>query len=192
MDKRAENLIKAWQERNISGFYCATKEGALEQILKIIPESCSVGFSGSVTLEQLGVIKALEVRGNKVFNHNIPGITQAENLVLRRRGVQEADYYLASANAISQNGELVFLSAWGNRTAGISYAKNTIVVSGINKITPDLESAIKRAREFATPLNYKRLDWPQDKRMRCQFLIIEAEVAPDRLKVILVGQELGF
>jgi len=106
-------------------------------------------------------------------------------------------------------GELVFFSGYGNRTAGISYAKNVVVVCGINKITPNLEEALKRAREYATPLNCQRLNWnsacladgicrreiclfPEYKRMCCQVLIIEAEVTPERMRVILVGENLGF
>jgi len=116
---------------------------------------------------------------------------------------------LTSVNAISASGELVFFSAYGNRTAGISYAKNVIVVTGVNKITDSLEQAVKRAREYVTPLNCKRLNWesacfkdgvcrqeecfsPEYKRMCCQVLILEAEVTSDRLKVILVGEELDF
>jgi hypothetical protein len=208
MDKRIENLIKNWQKRNIGGFYYDNKEQAADKILEIIPESGSVGISGSVTLDQLGIVKRLESRGNKVFSQYKTGISRDESLELRRLGTQ-ADYYLASANAISEKGELVFFSGYGNRTAGISYAKNVIIISGINKLTANLEEAIKRAREYATPLNCKRLNWntpcfkdgicrkeiclfPEYKRMCCQVLIIEAEIAPDRLKVILVGENLGF
>jgi hypothetical protein len=83
------------------------------------------------------------------------------------------------------------------------------VACGINKITSNLEEAIKRAREYVAPLNCKRLNWnapcladgicreeiclyPNYKRMCCQILIIEAEVVPDRFKVVLVGESLGF
>ena len=208
MDKRINNLIKNWQKRNIAGFYCQDKESVLNKILEAIPVPSSVGFSGSVTLEQLGVIKRLIARGNTVFNPYKEGISRGESLELRRQGAV-ADYYLASPNAISEKGELVFFSAYGNRTSGISYAKNVVVVAGINKITPNLEEALKRSREYATPLNCKRLKWespcfadgicrqeicfsPEYKRMCCQILIIEAEVTPDRLKVILAGEDLGF
>jgi L-lactate utilization protein LutB len=208
MDEKIDNLIKAWQKRNIQGIYCDNKESAANKILEIIPESVSVGISGSLTLDQLGIVKRLEARGNKVFNQYKPGITRDENLELRKQGTQ-ADYYLASANAISEKGELVFFSAYGNRIAGVSFAKNLIVVCGINKITPSLEEAITRAREYATPLNSKRLNWnspcfkdgicrkeiclfPEYKRMCCSILIIEAEVTSGRFKVILVGEALGF
>ena len=208
MDKRAENLIKNWQKRNILGLYTQNKEEAANKILEIIPVSDTIGFSGSVTLEQLGIVKRLEARGNKAFNPYKASMHREESLELRRQGVS-ADYYLASPNAISEKGELVFFSAYGNRSAGISYARNVILVAGINKITPNIQEALKRAREYATPLNCKRLDWntpcfkdgicrqeiclfPEYKRMCCQILIIEAEVTPDRLKVILLGENLGF
>ena len=208
MDKRVDMLIENWQKRNIRGIYCKNKEEAIDKILEIIPASSSAGISGSVTLDQLGIVRHLESRGNKVFNQYKTGISRDESLELRRKGTL-ADYYLTSANAVSEKGELVFFSGYGNRIAGISYAKNVIVVSGINKITLNLDEAIKRSREYATPLNCKRLNWntpclkdgicrkeiclfPEYKRMCCQILIIEAEVTPDRLKVILIGENLGF
>lgn len=208
MDERIGNLIRNWQRRNIQGIYCENKEKIKDMILEFIPESATVGISGSTTLEQLGIVKCLEVRGNKVFNQYKAGISREESLEIRRQGAF-ADYYLASANAISEKGELVFFSAYGNRITGVSSAKNLIVVCGINKITPNLEEAIKRAREYATPLNCKRLNWntpclkngicrkeiclfPEYKRMCCQILIIEAEISSDRLKVILVGENLGL
>ena len=201
-------LIKAWQKRNIAGYFCDGKEQARTKMLGLIPESATIGISGSVTLDQLEIVRLLEERGNKVFSPYKPNISREDNLEIRKKGTL-ADYYLASANAISQKGELVFFSGYGNRTAGISYAKNVIIVCGINKIAPTLEEAITRARVYATPLNCKRLRWnsacledgvckeesclfPEYKRMCCQVLIIEAEVTPDRLKVILVGEELGF
>lgn len=208
MEQRIENLLKIWQKRNISGFYCENKVEAADKILELIPLSDSAGISGSLTLEQLDIVKRLEARGNAVFSPYKPRISREENLEIRKKGSQ-ADFYLASPNALSEKGELVFFSAYGNRTAGIAYAKNVIAVAGINKLTANLEDALKRAREYATPLNCKRLNWnspcfkdgicrkeiclfPEYKRMCCQVLIIEAEVRPDRLRVILVNENLGF
>jgi len=208
MEQKITCLIKNWDKKNIRGVYCKNKKEADDKMLEIISKTSSIGISGSLTLGQLDIIKQLEERGNKVFNQNQSGITRGESLELRKQGVQ-ADYYLTSANAVSLQGELVFFSAYGNRTAGISYAKKVIVVCGINKIAPNLEEALKRSREYATPLNCKRLEWntpcfkdgicreeiclfPEYKRMCCQILIVEAEVIPDRLTVILVGENLGF
>ncbi len=202
------SLLDCWKKKNIKGYSSPDKKSALGKVLEIIPPGASVGFSGSVTLEQLEVIRALEARGNVVFNHNKPGISREESLKIRRDAVS-ADYYLASANAVSLTGELVFLSAYGNRTSGISYAKNAIIICGVNKVTANLGEALKRAREYATPLNCKRLNWntpclkdgvchneicifPDYKRMCCQALIIEAEIIDGRFNVIMVEDNLGY
>ena len=209
MEERIKSLIKNWPKRNISAVYCENKRGALDKALEIIPSNASIGISGSVTLDQLGLVKSLEARGNKVFNPYKTGISRDESLELRRQGAQSADYYLTSANAVSEKGELVFFSGYGNRTAGISYSRNVLVICGINKLTSNLDAAIRRAREYATPLNCRRLNWdtpcfkdgickeniclfPEYKRMCCQVLIIEAESIKDRVRVILVGENLGY
>lgn len=208
MDQKVTAFLNSLNKRNISGFFCQDKNEANLKILSLMPESSSVGISGSRTLDQLAVVEALEKRGNKVFNPYRPGLSREESLELRRLGTQ-ADYYLASANAVSESGEMVFFSGYGNRIAGISNAKNVLIVCGVNKITTSLDAALKRAREYATPLNCKRLNWPsacltdgncrqevcfspEYKRMCAQILVIESEVVPGRLKVILVGEELGF
>ena len=210
MEKKVEALLKNLPKRNIPYLYCVSKDEAARKILEMVPAGASIGFSGSQTLEQLGVLKLLEARGNKLFNPYQAGLSREESLKLRRQGAQEADYYLASANAVAQSGELVFFSGFGNRTAGIAYAKNVIIVCGVNKIAPDLAEALKRAREYAAPLNSKRLaNWktacladgicrssicfyPQYQRMCGQVLVIEAEVTAGRLKLVIVGESLGY
>lgn len=208
MEQRVVNLISNLKRRNISGFYAQTRDEVQGIIETIIPEESSIGLSGSKTLDELEIAANLEGRGNKVFNQYKPGISREKSLEERNLGAQ-ADYYLTSANAISEKGELVFFSAYGQRTSGIANAKNVIVVCGLNKITANLGAALKRSREYATPMNCKRLNWnaacltggicreeicfaPDYKRMCCQILIIEAEIDPDRLKVVLVGENLGF
>jgi len=209
MDDRIRLLIDRFRERNISAIYCEDKIAALAKLLEIIPENSSVGMSGSVTLKELGLINALQVRGNTVFNQNKDGLSKEQSLEIRQKGLG-ADYYLASPNAVSLSGELIFFSAWGNRIAGVANAKNLIIVFGINKICPDLAQALKRAREYATPLNCERLKWssychnndflcrqdlclfPKYKRMCCQTLVIEAEAVMGRLQAVIVGENLGF
>jgi len=208
MDEKSALLIKSWQKRNIAGLYCENKDFAAKQLLELIPADASVGFSGSKTLGELDIIRSLESRGTKVFNQNKPGLSPQENLKLRKQGVQ-ADFYLASPNAIAESGELVFFSAYGNRTAGIAFADRVIFVAGINKIAKNLQEAMQRARDYVTPLNCKRLNWntpcvkdgicretlcvfPEYQRMCCQVLIIEAEKTAGRIQVVLVGESLGF
>ncbi|MCM8797666.1 MAG: lactate utilization protein [Candidatus Omnitrophica bacterium] len=208
MVERINALLKNWQKRNISGFYFPDKEKAIEKILELIPSGASIGISGSQTIAELDIVDRLSSRGNCVFDQYKKGLTLQESRQMRQAGIG-ADFYLTSANAISENGELVFFSAFGQRIAGIANARNVIVICGINKLAANLQDAVKRAREYVTPLNCRRLEWntpcvkdgicrnsiclfPEYKRMCCQVLIIEAETAPDRLKVFLIGQPLGF
>jgi len=207
MDNRLRQLISRWQKRNISGFVCPDKKSARELLLELIPQSASIGVSGSQTLQQLEAIEALQSRGNRVFDQARAKYKE-ESLRIRRQGAQ-ADYYLASPNAIAETGELIFFSAYGNRIAGVTYADKAVVIAGVNKLVPTLTEALKRARELATPLNCKRLQWntpcfadgkcrqevclyPDYKRMCCQLLIVEAEALESRMSVILVEEELGF
>jgi len=208
MDKKIAGIINSLKKRNIEGIYCQDKAVVLSELLKIIPQDSSIGISGSQTLDEIGIIPQLAKRGNKVFNQYEQGLTRQQSLDIRNQGAI-ADIFLSSANAITANGEMVFFSAYGHRIAGIANAKNVIIVCGINKIVADVSKGIERARNYVTPLNCKRLGFnsaclkdgichneiclfPEYKRMCCQILIIEAEVAPGRFKVILVGESLGF
>lgn len=208
MNDDIKTLSATWSKRNITNVYTPTKEEALRKVLELVPGDATIGFSGSMTLHEVGVIEALKKRGNVVYDPYAAGLSKEESLAVRSKGVT-ADVYLASPNAISAHGELVFLSAFGNRTAGIAHAKNVILVAGTNKIVRNVDEALKRAREYVAPLNCKRLNWqapcyadgicreaiclfPEYKRMCCQALIIEAEITPERLQLILVGEKLGF
>ncbi len=208
MNAQIQQLLDNWKKRNIEGIYCPDVNRAHTTILERIPETSSIGFCGSQTLEQLEIIEMLQSRGNNVMNQYNPDLSRDESMRVRKLGTQ-ADYYLCSANAIALSGELVFFSAYGHRTAGIAAAEHVIVVCGINKITESRAAALKRAREYATPINVKRLRWdtpcfkdgkchneiclfPDYNRMCCQVLVIEGEVDPERMTVVLVGEELGF
>ncbi|MBM3244458.1 MAG: hypothetical protein FJZ15_01525 [Candidatus Omnitrophica bacterium] len=191
MKKEIADLISVWERKNIKGIYCADKKEALQKLLELMPVTASVGISGSVTLNELGIVKLLEERGNKVFNQNKAGLAKEEGLELRKLGAS-ADCYLVSANAVSLEGELIFLSAWGHRIAGIANAKNVIVIAGTNKLVKDRSEGLKRAKDYAMPLNYKRLNWDPARVMCCQELIIDAEASAGRLTVVLVEEKLGF
>lgn len=208
MEQRVASLIANLKHRNIEGIYLDSKEEAREKIKQLILKSASVGISGSKTLDELGIVASLEASDYEVFNQYKPGISREQSLQMRNLG-SRADYFLTSCNAISEEGELVFFSGYGHRTSGIANADNVIVACGLNKIVPNLEQALKRSREHASVLNCKRLDWksaclegglcrkdiclaPDYKRMCCQVLVIESEINPARLKVIIVGETLGF
>jgi hypothetical protein len=206
MDERV--LRDAFARRNIVLHVCDSRASACAYIGGLIPADATVGFSGSQTLQQLGIVQELIQRGICVYDQNKQGLSREENLRVRRMGAQ-ADYFLASPNAVALTGELVFFSAYGNRTAGVAYAPRVILVAGSNKIVPDYAAALTRGREYATPRNCARLQWdtpcakqgvcrqevcyfPEYKRMCGQVLVIEGEVVAQRVQLVLINEPLGY
>lgn len=174
----------------------------------MIPKGVTVGMAGSVTLRQIGLIDELMKGDWKVYNPYLPELSREESLRLRREGVW-ADYFLSGTNALTLKGELINISAIGNKIAGLSYSKRVIIVAGINKIVKDVKKGIDRTRNLVAPMNAKRLDFntpcketgfcdyelcrpPEYHRICNQLLVIEGEREKGRITVILVGKELGF
>ncbi len=132
----------------------ATKEEAAAYLDSAI-DAATVGFGGSVTLEEMGLYEPLS-RHNDVRWHWRIGEGQTEEE--RRRAACAAEVYLSSVNAIAESGEIVNIDATGNRVAATLYGPRKVYfVVGNNKITPDVESALARARRIAAPTNARRL-----------------------------------
>ncbi|MDD7416309.1 MAG: lactate utilization protein [Treponemataceae bacterium] len=200
----AQSIIKNLKKRNMQGFYCKTKEDALKKVLELIPEQSSIGYGGSVTLEQTGILNALKNGNYNVIereNYNTPELQRELS-----GKIAMSDFFLMSTNAMSMDGELVNIDGRGNRVCYLIYGpQNVIVVAGWNKIETDLEGAIKRARNVAAPPNCIRLNknTPCIKNGHCndcfspdcicsQFVVTRRSSVPDRIKVILVGENLGY
>lgn len=109
----------------------------------------TIGFGGSVTLQDLELYERLSTH-NRVFWH---WKRQEE-----RRAAFSAPVFLTSANALSENGELVNIDAGGNRVAATCFGPERLIfVIGLNKLAPNLEGAVQRARNVAAPQNCARL-----------------------------------
>jgi hypothetical protein len=123
----------------------------------------------------------------------------------RRKGLT-ADIMISSANAITLNGALVNLDGMGNRIAAMAFGpRKVILVIGMNKVAPDLETAMKRVKHHAAPLNSIRLGLPNPctetglcadcrtpSRICNMWSIIEGQAVKDRIHVKLVGESLGY
>ena len=200
----ADTLIEKFNMRGIEGYYCATKEDALKTALRFLTPGCSVSWGGSVTLSEIGLFDALK-QSDCVLYDRMTAKTEAERKEMYAKTVT-SDYYFMSSNAITLSGELVNIDGNGNRVAClITGPENVIVIAGMNKITTDVKSAIDRVRNMAAPPNGVRLhtDTPCAKYGRCadcltddciccEIVITRKSRKPNRIKVILVGEELGF
>ena len=200
----ANTMIKNMAKKNLEGYYCATSAEAVEKALSLMPEGASVTWGGSMTLTECGLMDALKTANYEIIDRDTAK-TPEESRVMYSKQVL-ADYFLMSTNAITIDGELVNIDGRSNRVSCLCWGpQNVIIIAGMNKVVPDVESAIKRVRNMAAPANCVRLNknTPCAQTGKCgdcysqesicsQVLITRRSSAPNRIKVILVGEELGY
>lgn len=200
----AQKLIKELKARNIEAFYAQSKEEAKSIALSLIPEGSSVGWGGSMTIDEIGLKDAI-LQGNyaEINRDAAPSPEAREKLM---RDIFSCDYFLTSCNAISEDGVIVNIDGIGNRVAAIAFGPaHVIIIAGINKAAHSAADALSRARNEAAPINAQRFDinTPCKKTgacfdckspdtICCQILVTRHSRQPDRIKLILVGEDLGF
>lgn len=199
-------MVKNLEKKGYKALYVATADEAKYSVMELIPEGASVGIPGSVTIRELGLLEELEKRGNQVVHHWDPSLAGEERLK-RLRDELLCDVFLASANAITIDGTIVNIDGNGNRVAGMAWAMGKIIyVIGMNKVCPgDVDAAIARVKNFATPPNAMRLniktpcaslgycvDCDSPERVCRAMLVLERAPSGRECHVILVGETLGF
>ena len=200
-----EQVVKALKSRHFEACYCATKAEALEKALSYIPEGSSVGWGGSVSVEEIGLKEAVRSPKYKAIDRDV--VTDPAEKTRLMKQCLLADVFLMGTNALSQDGELVNIDGTGNRVAALCYGPDSvIVIAGINKLAPTLDTAIARARSWASPINAARfagIETPcaktglcgncRSKDCICNQIVITRNSRPaGRIKVIVVGEELGY
>jgi hypothetical protein len=202
--KLAQKMIKNLKQRHYDAYYCHTSQEAVDKALELIPEDSSISWGGSASIRDMGLTKVLKEGRYKVYDRD--DVTSAEDKRRIYLKAFDCDYYLASANAISEDGEIVNIDGNGNRVAAITWGpKHVIYVIGMNKVCQDIDAAIKRARSTAAPINTSRLntDTPclidgtchdcKSADCICTYISIQRISRPEKRHiVILVGEELGY
>lgn len=200
-------VAKNLNNRGFEACYVATKEEALAQALAWIPEGAVIAWGGSVTMQQIGMMDEVKSGKYNVIDRD-KAANPAEKVELMRQALL-SDVYLTSSNAISQDGQLVNVDGNGNRTAAINYGpKTVIVVAGMNKVVPTVEDAVTRARTIAAPINMQKFANENTSTVCaktgmcgncnspdciCNEILITRRCKPaGRIKVVLVGEKLGF
>lgn len=196
----AKTVIKGLESRNMTGYYAADKEEALKQALELIPEGSKIAMGGCMSAKEIGLVDALQ-KGNYDYIDR-DKLEPREGLL----AAYDADFFLSSVNAMTNDGVLVNIDGNSNRVSCIAQGpKKVLFIVGINKVCADIDSAMKRARNVAAPINAQRFDLnipcreagkcfnckAQDT-ICCQFLITRFSKHADRIHVILVNDELGF
>lgn len=203
-ENQANSIIAKLQARKMEGYYCPDKEAARSKVLELIGEERKlVTYGGSMSLEEVGIYDAVEAAGHDLLRRE-RYVTPEEKAACYAKQVT-ADVFLMSTNAITLNGELINIDGAGNRVACLAFGpKEVIILTGMNKVVANVEEGIDRVRNFAAPPNTVRLncDTPCAKTGQCgdclkdticcQTVITRASRIPGRIKVILVGEELGY
>ncbi len=201
---KASSIIKNFEKRKINGFYCSTKEEALEKALSLIEKNTTVSWGGSSTISEIGLLDAVKKGDYKVIDRDTASNSDERWDLMRKSFF--ADSYITSSNALTLDGELVNIDGNGNRVAAMSFGpKKVIIIVGMNKVVRDLDCAVKRVQNQAAPPNVKRLnlntscsktgycmDCYTDDCVCGQILITRYNRVADRINVIIVGEELGF
>jgi len=215
MTEQIEKVMKALRKNNIEPFYVDDKQQVCAVVEKLLKEGDSVSCGGSLSLAQSGVSKMLS-SGKYVFLDRSKATSNEEmqNIYRQTFGV---DAYFCSSNAITENGELYNVDGNSNRVAAILFGpKIVIMVVGVNKIVANIDEAQLRVKTIAAPLNAKRLNCKtyccekghcvaldtenpeipsgcaSDARICCNYVISARQRIKNRIKVILVGESLGF
>ena len=200
-DLLAQKIIKGLASRNMTGYYAGSKEEALKTALSLIPEGSSVTMGGAMSAHEIGLVDAL-----KNGNYNFIDRDKAEDKRAAMLAAYDADVFISSANAMTDDGILVNIDGNANRVSAICQGpKKVVFIVGMNKVCDDLDGAMKRARSVAAPINAQRfgLNTPCSKTGRCmdckspdticcQFLITRFSRHAGRIHVILVNDMLGF
>lgn len=200
----AHRVIKMLQARHHEAYYAADKDAALRLALSLIPEGSVIGWGGGRSIQEIGLKDAVRV-GNFYVIDRDKAKTAEERKTVEHQALS-ADVFLMGTNAITEDGQLVNMDGNGNRVAALCYGpESVIVIAGINKLAPDLETAISRVRHTAAPINAQRFpgkapcrqfgacgDCHNDDCICSQLVITRNSMVTGRIKVILVGEALGF
>lgn len=205
-----ENLRK----NNMEACYLPSAAEVPAQVERWLHEGDTVAVGGSVTLQETGILERLRSGPYRFLDRYAPGLSAEQ---VRRIFIEsfDADAYLCSANAVTLGGELYNVDGNSNRIAALCYGpRSVIVVAGFNKLVPDIGAAVRRVKTVAAPANSKRLNcqtpcaatgvcsgWQRedmtdgcrgDARICCNYLVSARQREQGRIKVLLVGEALGY
>lgn len=204
----AQVVIKNLEKRNFEGYYCPDRKNAFNKVISLLSKDETISWGGSITLEQLKIQQYLKENNYKVIDRD-EGKTPEERQELLLKSTI-ADTFLMSANAISEDGEIVNIDGLGNRVSALCFGpKKVIIVAGMNKVVKSLDDAMSRAKNISATYNAQRINSIHEIQTPCiktgtclncksetsicvQTVITRLSRPKGRIKVILVNENLGY
>ena len=204
-DKAGPKVVEKLNRRHFDAYYCSTREEAIEKVLELIPETDSVSWGGTMTVDELGIKDMLRERGNTLIDRDTAA-NMEERMDIMRQGLT-CDTFLMSSNAITEDGELFNIDGNGNRVAALCFGpKSVVVVAGMNKVVADMETAYSFVRHNTAPAVVQR--FPAAKTpcnltgecgncigtdSCCAYMVATRVSRPaGKIKVVLIGEDLGL
>jgi len=203
-ENAAKTIIANMEKRQMEAYYCEDCKAAVQKVLELVPEGASVSWGGTMTLTESGVMDALRAGSYVLIDRDLAKTPEEKKENFAKTVC--SDYFFMSTNAVTLGGELVNIDGNGNRVACLCCGpENVIVLAGMNKVTATVEDAYDRVRNTAAPINAVRLnrDTPCAANGKCfdcqspdcicsQIVVTRRSHKPRRIKVILIGEELGY
>ncbi len=197
----AQKVIKGLESRNMTGYYAADKAEALKKALELIPDGATVAMGGAMSAHEIGLVDAIKGGNYSFIDRDAVADKRAAMM-----DSYDADVFLASTNAMTEDGVLVNIDGNSNRVSMIAQGpKKVVFIVGMNKVCKDVDSAMKRARNVAAPINAQRfglktpcsetgscMNCKSPDTICCQILITRYSRHKGRIHVILVNDDLGF
>ena len=205
MDERINKTMENLRLNRMKPYFAENREELYDIIRGLIREDKLITAGGSMTLKDSGVTELLMKEFGGVYLDRSQGKDKSEvDEIMRKAFV--SDTFFASSNAVTEDGELYNVDGNGNRVSAMIFGpKQVIIVVGINKIVKDLAEAKRRIEKIAAPKNTVRLncDTPcantgecmrchSPARICCSYVTLAHQRVPDRLKVIIVNENLGY
>ena len=213
MTEKIQKVLTNLEKNNMQGIYVDKITDVVPKLKEFLSPGETVGVGGSMSLFESGVIDHLRSGGYNFLDRYADGLSREDITEIYIKSLS-ADTYILSTNAITENGELYNVDGNGNRVAALIFGpKSVIVVAGVNKIVKDIDAAITRVKTIASPKNCVRLNCytycketgkcvaaenadfsgcPSDARICCNYVVSSHQRIKNRIKVILVGEELGY
>ncbi len=217
MTEQIQKLFKNLEKNKMHPIYAETKEDAKNLVKDMLFDGCVITWGGSMSVIECGIDELLNDKNYNFMDRGRAGISAEEQQECFKASIG-ADFFFCSANAITENGELVNVDGLANRISSIAFGpKKVVMIVGVNKIVPDLKEAFLRVKKIAAPKNCVRLnkntpcaklghcvsllnnDNPDfadgcncDDRICCDYMISAMQRQQDRIVIIFVNEELGY
>lgn len=192
-----QKTIEALKANGIDAIVVEDGETARQKILELIPEDAEVMNMTSVTLDTIGIPKEINDSGkyNSVRNRLSKMDRKTQELEMQRLGAAP-EYTVGSVHAVTEDGKLIIASQTGSQMPAYAYGSSHVIwVIGTQKITKNLDEAMKRIYEYVLPLESERANKAYNitsGSFVSKLLIINREVKQGRLSLIFVKEKLGF